>query len=137
MMKTKNGGYMPSSFLYFCGHFYIWVFGHWPLLFGFSWFWGDLLEKIFTKSPLFLAIWPFFFLKWAALEASVHAGSRGLWPLSHFFFNLLLLKNNNIIYNWQIKVGFWPQQYFVPNHAKNTSPFMEREERCLLDIFVY
>ena len=32
-----------------------------------------------------------------------------------FFFNLLLLKNNNIIYNWQIKVGFWPQQYLVQN----------------------
>ena len=34
-----------------------------------------------------------------------------------FFFNLLLLKNNNIIYNWQIKVGFWPQQYSAQNFA--------------------
>lgn len=43
-----------------------------------------------------------------------------------FFFNLLLLKNNNIIYNWQIKVGFWPQQYLVQNFANITKTLMRR-----------
>ena len=39
-----------------------------------------------------------------------------------FFLN----KNNNIIYNWQIKVGFWPQQDLVQNYAKNTRAIMKR-----------
>ena len=41
-------------------------------------------------------------------------------------YSLELLKNNNIYNNWQIKVGFWPQQYFVSNYAKNTCAIMKR-----------
>ena len=126
MMKTKNRGYIPSCFLHFCGHFYIWVFGQWPLLFGFLWFWDDLWEKTLQKAHFF---WPFGHFHFKSGQPAKPVFMRVPGVCGHFptfFFNLLLLKNNNIYNNWQIKVGFWPQQYLVPNYAKNTRAIMKR-----------
>ena len=45
---------------------------------------------------------------------------------------------NSIRYKESDSVSWYTSSLiFVPNFAKNTSPFMEREERCLLDVFVY
>ena len=128
---------MPSSFYIFVVIFVFGflVIGHFYL--GFCGF-KVICEKKFLQKAHFF--WPFGHFCFKSGQPAKPVFMRVPGVCGHFptfFLNLLLIKNNNIYNNWQIKVGFWPQQYFVLNHAKNTSPFMEREERCLLDIFMY
>ena len=85
------------------------------------------MRKNFYKKPTFFDHLAIFILKVGSPRSQYSCGFPGFvatFPL--FFFNLLLLKNNNIIYNWQIKVGFWPQQYLVKNFANITKTLMRR-----------
>ena len=113
--KTKTEGTCP---LVFCIFVVIFIFGFLVIGHFYLGFYDFELtyEKNFLQKAHFF--WPFghFCFKSGQPAKPVFMrvpGVRGHFPT--FFLNLLLLKNNNIIYNWQIKVGFWPQQYLVQN----------------------
>lgn len=124
--KLKTEGTCP---LVFCIFVVIFVFGflvsgHFYLgFYGFE----VICEKKFLQKAHFF--WPFGHFCFKSGQPAKPVFMRVPGVCGHFptfFFNLLLLKNNNIIYNWQIKVGFWPQQYLVQNFAKNTCAIMKR-----------
>lgn len=48
--------------------------------------------------PKKVGFWSLLKKKWAGLKPSVHAGSRGLWSKTHFYYQLKK-KKKKILYN--------------------------------------
>ena len=127
MMKTKKR--RVHALLFFAFLWSLLYLGFWSLA-TFIWVFMVFMRfvrKIFYKKPTFFDHLAIFILKVGSPRSQYSCGFPGFvatFPL--FFFNLLLLKINNIYNKWQIKVGFWPLQYLVQNFAKNTRAIMKR-----------